>query len=82
MKNKNKVAKALANQSTQYAVRYNCSLIEAIADRDYPVSRTEVIETLKLLNIPTTDDNVAKCRPDDAESISAYLDEEYYRNQP
>lgn len=71
-----KVSEMLAEQSKSYAARFQCSLIEAIADRDYPVTSEEVEATLKLLNLPVTEQTIEACHPSTLQNLEAWQAEE------
>ncbi|HBI01741.1 MAG TPA: hypothetical protein DDY18_08995 [Flavobacterium sp.] len=53
------------NQFMKYAKTYSCTLPQAIADRDWPMNRTQCIQAfVEALDRQPTEDEIIEMRPD------------------
>lgn len=67
-----KSIKCEAEIHRKYAAKYNCTLLEAIADRDWPLTSNEISDILTELGILPTAANVAACRPHSDAALAAH----------
>ena len=66
------MAESFANCFRRYAERYEVTLIEAIQDRDEPLSASEIMRVLQVLGIEATEANIRECRPHSDAAVVAY----------
>lgn len=59
------------NSFKKYAVKHSCPLVEAIEDREWPLTYGEIATMLELAG-ERTENNISLCRPDSDADVYAF----------
>ena len=66
------------NPHVLYAAKYNCTIAEAICDRDWPMTEAECVEAFtEAAGRQPTETEVAVMRPDTSESVDRVNGEDW-----
>ena len=69
---KQALAESLVNGFRKYADTYHCTNLEAVQDRDFPLTADELRVILPMLGMYPLASVVELCRPDSQESLDNY----------
>lgn len=73
-----KIAQKLAIQAKQFSDDCDCDVIEGVIYREFPATREEIAEALRLLKIEPSDSNLQLCDPDSLDEVKAYCAKQYF----